>query len=41
MLAMLEQRLRHDHGTELAIAGEEQRRIAHLRIARLLDEDPL
>lgn len=39
LLTILEQRLRHDHDTELAIAGEEQRTITHLRIARLLDQD--
>jgi len=35
MLALLRQRLGHDAETELPIAAAEQRRIAHLRLAKL------
>lgn len=36
MLALLRQRLQNDPGTELRIAAEEQRRITHLRLEKLL-----
>ena len=36
MLALCEQRLPHDPETELRIAAEEQRRITHLRLRKLL-----
>jgi OHCU decarboxylase len=37
MLRLLRQRLANDHDTELRIAAEEQRRITHLRLQKLLD----
>lgn len=37
MLALLQQRLPNDPATELRIAAEEQRRITHLRLRRLLE----
>lgn len=37
MLAIAETRLHNDDRTELRIAAEEQRRIMHLRLAKLLD----
>jgi 2-oxo-4-hydroxy-4-carboxy-5-ureidoimidazoline decarboxylase len=37
MLASLEERLRHDPDTEWEIAGEEQIKIVHLRLNKLLD----
>jgi 2-oxo-4-hydroxy-4-carboxy-5-ureidoimidazoline decarboxylase len=36
MLALLEQRLQNDPGLEIRIAAEEQRRITHLRLEKLL-----
>ncbi len=36
MLALLRQRLQNDRGAELCIAAEEQRRITHLRLEKLL-----
>jgi len=38
MLAILESRLRNDLDHEMMIAAEEQRKISHLRIAKLLGE---
>jgi OHCU decarboxylase len=38
MLALLRQRLQNDPGTELGVAAEEQRRIARLRLEKLLEE---
>ncbi len=38
MLALLWQRLQNDPGTELRIAAEEQRRITHLRLEKLLKQ---
>jgi OHCU decarboxylase len=40
MLALLEQRLRHDAGEELPIAAEEQRQITQLRLRKLLEQEP-
>jgi 2-oxo-4-hydroxy-4-carboxy-5-ureidoimidazoline decarboxylase len=40
MLALLEARLRHDPGDELLIAAEEQRKIARLRLRKLLEQEP-
>ena len=40
MLALLERRLRHDAGDELAIAAEEQRKITRLRLMKLLEPEP-
>lgn len=37
MLAALHERLSHDDATELRIAAEEQRRITHLRLRKLLE----
>jgi len=37
MLEILERRLTHDHGQELPIAADEQRRITRLRLAKLSD----
>ena len=37
MLALCEQRLQNDRETELRIAAEEQRRITHLRLRKLLE----
>lgn len=37
MLALLEERLQHDSDTELRVAVEEQRRITHLRLRKLLN----
>lgn len=36
MLAMIERRLHNDPAAELAVAGEEQRRITRIRLAKLL-----
>jgi 2-oxo-4-hydroxy-4-carboxy--5-ureidoimidazoline (OHCU) decarboxylase len=36
MLALCEERLPHDPETELRIAAEEQRRITHLRLRKML-----
>ena len=38
MLALLEERLGNDPETELRIAAEEQRRITHLRLGKLLEK---
>lgn len=38
MLALLKERLRNDTDTELRIAAEEQRRITHLRLRKLLEQ---
>jgi OHCU decarboxylase len=38
MLALLKERLRNDRDTELRIAAEEQRRITHLRLRKLLEQ---
>jgi OHCU decarboxylase len=38
MLALLRQRLRNDYETELRVAAEEQRRITHLRLGKLLEQ---
>ena len=38
MLALLKERLRNDKDTELRIAVEEQRRITHLRLRKLLEQ---
>ncbi len=38
MLALLRERLHNDHATELRIAAEEQRRITHLRLRKLLEQ---
>ena len=40
MLALLEHRLRHDAGDELAIAAEEQRKITRIRLMKLLEQEP-
>jgi OHCU decarboxylase len=40
MLALLEHRLRHDAGDELAIAAEEQRKITRIRLMKLLEPEP-
>jgi OHCU decarboxylase len=40
MLALLEHRLRHDAGDELAIAAEEQRNITRIRLMKLLEPEP-
>jgi len=40
MLALLKERLHNDAGTEIRIAAEEQRRITHLRLKKLLVESP-
>ena len=40
MLAVLERRLRHDAGEELAIAAEEQRKITRIRLMKLLEQEP-
>jgi 2-oxo-4-hydroxy-4-carboxy-5-ureidoimidazoline decarboxylase len=40
MLALLEHRLRHDAGDELAIAAEEQRKITRIRLTKLLEQEP-
>jgi allantoicase len=37
MLALLNERLQHDSDTELRVAVEEQRRITHLRLRKLLN----
>jgi 2-oxo-4-hydroxy-4-carboxy-5-ureidoimidazoline decarboxylase len=37
MLVLLEQRLSNDRAQELRVAAGEQRKITHLRLARLLD----
>jgi 2-oxo-4-hydroxy-4-carboxy-5-ureidoimidazoline decarboxylase len=39
MLALLESRLGNDPGTELQIAANEQKKITHLRLVKLLDGD--
>ncbi|HEY0406025.1 MAG TPA: 2-oxo-4-hydroxy-4-carboxy-5-ureidoimidazoline decarboxylase [Pyrinomonadaceae bacterium] len=39
MLSACEQRLQHDPATELRIAAEEQRRITHLRLRKLLESE--
>jgi OHCU decarboxylase len=38
MLALLRERLHNDRETELRIAAEEQRRITHLRLRKLLEQ---
>lgn len=40
MLDRLERRLPHDPQDEIRIAAEEQRKIAHLRLVKLLDLEP-
>jgi 2-oxo-4-hydroxy-4-carboxy-5-ureidoimidazoline decarboxylase len=40
MLDILEARLRNDPDRELRIAGEEQRKITRLRLAKLIGEEP-
>jgi OHCU decarboxylase len=40
MLALLEHRLRHDAGDELAIAAEEQRKITRIRLMKVLEPEP-
>jgi 2-oxo-4-hydroxy-4-carboxy-5-ureidoimidazoline decarboxylase len=40
MLALLDHRLRHDAGDELAIAAEEQRKITRIRLMKLLEPEP-
>ena len=40
MLDLLEHRLRHDAGDELAIAAEEQRKITRIRLIKLLAQEP-
>jgi OHCU decarboxylase len=37
MLALITERLRNDYETELPIAAEEQRRITHLRLRKLVE----
>lgn len=38
MLVLLRERLRNDYETELKVAAEEQRRITHLRLGKLLEQ---
>ena len=38
MLALLKERLGNDYATEVRIAAEEQRRITHLRLRKLLEQ---
>ena len=38
MLSILKERLQHDADKELRVAAEEQRRITHLRLQKLLEE---